>query len=73
MIAVRESPSRKAGSGCEARARATISAELSTPTTGPHRRASFAAGSPARFLDGDALALPLPDGELDVVRCERVL
>ncbi|MGF1425652.1 methyltransferase domain-containing protein [Kitasatospora sp. LaBMicrA B282] len=29
--------------------------------------------SPAGFLDGDALALPLPDAELDVVRCERVL
>ncbi|MBD0674364.1 methyltransferase domain-containing protein [Streptomyces sp. CBMA156] len=31
------------------------------------------AGSRARFLDGDALALPLPDGESDVVWCERVL
>jgi SAM-dependent methyltransferase len=31
------------------------------------------ADSPARFLDGDALALPLPDAELDVVWCERVL
>ncbi|MFD4659052.1 methyltransferase domain-containing protein [Kitasatospora sp. NPDC058444] len=31
------------------------------------------AGSAARFLDGDALALPLPDGGSDVVRCERVL
>ncbi|WP_329576907.1 methyltransferase domain-containing protein [Kitasatospora sp. NBC_01250] len=31
------------------------------------------AGSPARFLDGDALALPLPDADLDVVWCERVL
>ncbi|MFD0407964.1 methyltransferase domain-containing protein [Kitasatospora sp. NPDC127116] len=31
------------------------------------------AGSAARFLDGDALDLPLPDGELDVVWCERVL
>ncbi|MFF9639963.1 methyltransferase domain-containing protein [Kitasatospora aureofaciens] len=30
-------------------------------------------GHSARFLDGDALALPLPDGELDVVRSERVL
>ncbi|MER7669488.1 methyltransferase domain-containing protein, partial [Kitasatospora sp. NPDC096128] len=36
-------------------------------------RRAAEAGSPARFLDGDALALPLPDGELDVVRCERVL
>ncbi|MFI2606555.1 methyltransferase domain-containing protein [Kitasatospora sp. NPDC018619] len=31
------------------------------------------AGSRARFLDGDALALPLPDGGFDVVWCERVL
>ncbi|MGW7580656.1 methyltransferase domain-containing protein [Kitasatospora sp. NPDC054768] len=31
------------------------------------------AGSAARFLDGDARDLPLPDGELDVVWCERVL
>ncbi|MET8540600.1 methyltransferase domain-containing protein [Kitasatospora sp. NPDC004799] len=36
-------------------------------------RRAAEAGSPARFLDGDALALPLPDGELDVVWCERVL
>ncbi|MFI1360157.1 methyltransferase domain-containing protein [Streptomyces sp. NPDC020898] len=32
-----------------------------------------AAGSPARFLDGDALALPVPDATVDVVWCERVL
>ncbi|WP_330285765.1 methyltransferase domain-containing protein [Streptomyces sp. NBC_00576] len=32
-----------------------------------------AAGSRARFLDGDALALPLPDATVDVVWCERVL
>jgi ubiquinone/menaquinone biosynthesis C-methylase UbiE len=32
-----------------------------------------AAGSPARFRDGDALALPLPDATADVVWCERVL
>jgi len=31
------------------------------------------AGSTARFLDGDALALPLPDATVDVVWCERVL
>ncbi|MBD0696068.1 methyltransferase domain-containing protein [Streptomyces sp. CBMA123] len=31
------------------------------------------AGSAARFVGGDALALPLPDAELDVVWCERVL
>ncbi|MGW1179422.1 methyltransferase domain-containing protein [Kitasatospora sp. NPDC002543] len=37
------------------------------------RRRATEAGSPARFLDGDALALPLPDGESDVVWCERVL
>ncbi|RAG86423.1 SAM-dependent methyltransferase [Streptacidiphilus pinicola] len=29
--------------------------------------------SPARFVDGDALALPLADASVDVVRCERVL
>ncbi|MFJ9605835.1 methyltransferase domain-containing protein [Kitasatospora sp. NPDC101176] len=29
--------------------------------------------SPTRFLDGDALALPLPDADRDVVWCERVL
>ncbi|MFD6495944.1 methyltransferase domain-containing protein [Streptomyces sp. NPDC059944] len=31
------------------------------------------AGSSARFADGDALALPLPDSTVDVVWCERVL
>ncbi|MFJ7246238.1 methyltransferase domain-containing protein [Kitasatospora sp. NPDC098652] len=36
-------------------------------------RRAAEAGSAARFLDGDALALPLPDGALDAVRCERVL
>ncbi|MFF2116775.1 methyltransferase domain-containing protein [Kitasatospora sp. NPDC058184] len=36
-------------------------------------RRTTEAGSPARFLDGDAQALPLPDGELDAVWCERVL
>lgn len=36
-------------------------------------RRAAEAGSPARFVDGDALALPLPDGELDAVWCERVL
>ncbi|MEY9877501.1 SAM-dependent methyltransferase [Streptacidiphilus sp. MAP12-33] len=36
------------------------------------RRAADAV-SPARFLDGDALALPLDDAGVDVVRCERVL
>ncbi|MFE7591606.1 methyltransferase domain-containing protein [Kitasatospora sp. NPDC057512] len=36
-------------------------------------RRAAEAGSPARFLDGDAQALPLPDGELDAVWCERVL
>ncbi|MFF2078832.1 methyltransferase domain-containing protein [Kitasatospora sp. NPDC058162] len=36
-------------------------------------RRAAEAGSPARFVDGDAFALPLPDGEVDVVRCERVL
>lgn len=30
------------------------------------------AGSAARFVDGDALALPLGDAEVDVVWCERV-
>jgi ubiquinone/menaquinone biosynthesis C-methylase UbiE len=30
------------------------------------------AGSTARFVDGDALALPLGDAEVDVVWCERV-
>ncbi|MEU9042917.1 MULTISPECIES: methyltransferase domain-containing protein [unclassified Kitasatospora] len=30
-------------------------------------------GSPARFVDGDALALPLSDADVDVVWCERVL
>jgi len=32
-----------------------------------------ATDSPARFADGDALALPLPDASVDVVWCERVL
>ncbi|GGJ29555.1 methyltransferase domain-containing protein [Streptomyces brasiliensis] len=32
-----------------------------------------AAGGRALFTDGDALALPLPDGSVDVVWCERVL
>ncbi|MER7585332.1 methyltransferase domain-containing protein [Kitasatospora sp. NPDC097691] len=36
-------------------------------------RRAAEAGSAARFLDGDALALPLPDAGVDVVRCERVL
>ncbi|MFE7191505.1 methyltransferase domain-containing protein [Kitasatospora sp. NPDC057541] len=36
-------------------------------------RRAAEAGSAARFLDGDALALPLPDADLDAVRCERVL
>ncbi|MER5355676.1 methyltransferase domain-containing protein [Kitasatospora sp. NPDC002551] len=36
-------------------------------------RRAAGAGSPARFRDGDALALPFPDAELDAVRCERVL
>ncbi|WP_030244821.1 methyltransferase domain-containing protein [Streptomyces sp. NRRL S-350] len=36
-------------------------------------RRAAEAGSPARFLDGDALALPLPDADADVVWCERVL
>ncbi|MEW2306492.1 methyltransferase domain-containing protein [Streptomyces sp. NPDC006655] len=31
------------------------------------------ADSRARFTDGDALALPMPDGSMDVVWCERVL
>ncbi|WP_316524491.1 methyltransferase domain-containing protein [Kitasatospora brasiliensis] len=36
-------------------------------------RRAAEAGSPARFLEGDALALPLPDADADVVWCERVL
>ncbi|MGW1715330.1 methyltransferase domain-containing protein [Streptomyces sp. NPDC002156] len=36
-------------------------------------RRATAAGSPVRFLDGDALALPVPDATVDVVWCERVL
>ncbi|MFJ5925646.1 methyltransferase domain-containing protein [Kitasatospora sp. NPDC092948] len=36
-------------------------------------RRAAEAGSRARFVDGDALALPFPDAGLDVVRCERVL
>lgn len=31
------------------------------------------AGGPARFTDGDALSLPVPDASVDVVWCERVL
>lgn len=31
-----------------------------------------AAGSTARFVDGDAYALPMGDGEVDTVWCERV-
>ncbi|MFD5074150.1 methyltransferase domain-containing protein [Streptomyces sp. NPDC058371] len=34
---------------------------------------SAAAGVKARFADGDALALALPDASVDVVWCERVL
>ncbi|WP_432176447.1 methyltransferase domain-containing protein [Streptomyces sp. Tue6028] len=30
-------------------------------------------GGRARFMDGDALSLPVPDGSIDVVWCERVL
>ncbi|WP_406002585.1 methyltransferase domain-containing protein [Streptomyces sp. NBC_00829] len=30
------------------------------------------AGSTVRFVDGDALALPLSDGDVDVIWCERV-
>ncbi|MFG3224574.1 methyltransferase domain-containing protein [Kitasatospora sp. NPDC048194] len=36
-------------------------------------RRAAEAGSRAVFLDGDALALPLPDAEVDAVWCERVL
>ncbi|MFJ8623549.1 methyltransferase domain-containing protein [Kitasatospora sp. NPDC093550] len=36
-------------------------------------RRAAEAGSTARFLDGDALALPLPDAGVDVLWCERVL
>ncbi|GAA1952277.1 methyltransferase domain-containing protein [Kitasatospora viridis] len=36
-------------------------------------RRAAEAGSSAGFRDGDALALPLGDGEADLVRCERVL
>ncbi|MFF0296233.1 methyltransferase domain-containing protein [Kitasatospora sp. NPDC004614] len=36
-------------------------------------RRAAEAGSRARFVDGDALALSLPDAGLDAVRCERVL
>lgn len=31
-----------------------------------------AAGTTARFVDGDATALPFADGSVDVLRCERV-
>ena len=31
-----------------------------------------AAGSPAEFIDGDAMALPFEDASVDVIRCERV-
>ncbi|WP_329124602.1 methyltransferase domain-containing protein [Streptomyces sp. NBC_01465] len=31
------------------------------------------AGSTGRFVEGDALALPLPDASVDIVWCERVL
>ncbi|WP_105968957.1 methyltransferase domain-containing protein [Streptomyces geranii] len=36
-------------------------------------RRAAAAGGPARFLHGDAVALPVPDASVDVVWCERVL
>jgi len=36
-------------------------------------RRAAEAGSTARFSDGDAVALPLPDASVDVVWCERVL
>ncbi|NUK13646.1 methyltransferase domain-containing protein, partial [Streptomyces lunaelactis] len=35
-------------------------------------RRAAEAGSAARFVDGDALALPMGDAEADVVWCERV-
>ncbi|MFE9767704.1 methyltransferase domain-containing protein [Streptomyces sp. NPDC005808] len=34
---------------------------------------AVAAGSQARFVDGDALVLHLPDASVDIVWCERVL
>lgn len=34
---------------------------------------AVAAGSQARFVDGDALVLHLPDSSVDIVWCERVL
>jgi SAM-dependent methyltransferase len=36
-----------------------------------HRRAG-SAGSTARFVDGDAAALPIEAGSVDIVMCERV-
>ncbi|WP_097234454.1 MULTISPECIES: methyltransferase domain-containing protein [unclassified Streptomyces] len=69
------------GTGSETRVLAAAVAPGGTATgLEPHpglravaERRAAEAGSPARFLDGDALALALPDAGVDVVWCERVL
>ncbi|GHF90409.1 hypothetical protein GCM10018790_79490 [Kitasatospora xanthocidica] len=69
------------GTGSETRVLANaVAPDGSATGVEPHpglravaERRAAEAGSPARFLDGDALALPLPDAGVDVVWCERVL
>lgn len=70
-----------AGTGSETRVLAAAVGPQGTATgLEPHpglravaEQRAAEAGSAARFLDGTALALPLPDGDVDVVWCERVL
>ncbi|MFJ4189008.1 methyltransferase domain-containing protein [Kitasatospora sp. NPDC089509] len=69
------------GTGSETRVLAAAVGPAGTATgLEPHpglravaERRTVEAGGTARFVDGDALALPLPDGGTDLVWCERVL
>lgn len=70
-----------AGTGSETRAlAAAVGPEGSAMGVEPNpglravaQERAAAEGSTARFTDGDALALPVPGGSVDVVWCERVL